>query len=234
MARLTNAMITFNDAIYMRDNLGFRQKTAIPSSDRCMTKSEIETYLYVYINNSASYSSNQLVAYDDISIGLYIEPYSSVSYNGASFTLNVDSNSPITSVSSNSTWLSVSLGSTPGEYTVDCSASKNFDTSSRSATITVVNSNGESAQRTITQAANPGIDTDSVTVGFGTNQTSACSAFTSNWTIKYIPEGETFASASGIYDNSAGTVPASPGYYSDGSTVRYWNGSTFTSSGLCI
>lgn len=63
MARVTNAAITFNDALYMVNNEGYSVKNSFSGSNTCMTRSDIENYLYVDNSNFTSYASNRLVPY---------------------------------------------------------------------------------------------------------------------------------------------------------------------------
>ncbi|MFS4469106.1 hypothetical protein [Maribacter sp. 2210JD10-5] len=58
---------------------------------------------------------------------------------------------------------------------------------------------------------------------------SAC--FTYNILIYY--SGTTLANSSAIYTNSAKTILADEDFYYDGTTLRYWNGSSFTSTIPC-
>lgn len=58
---------------------------------------------------------------------------------------------------------------------------------------------------------------------------TACSSPTSTW---YIPQGQSFASATAIYSTSGGgTAPA--GWYASGGIWRQWTGTTFTTNGNC-
>lgn len=63
MGRNVNQMITYNDAIYMRDNEGYTQKQAIPASTKIMTRSNIEVYLEVDTSGFSSYATNRTVPY---------------------------------------------------------------------------------------------------------------------------------------------------------------------------
>ena len=80
------------------------------------------------------------------------------------------------------------------------------------------------------QAQNTGVATDPVSLGFGSTSALACAASPSTY---YIPDGQTFLSATALYSNSNGTTFATSGFYSDGTEWRQWNGSSFTFSGLC-
>lgn len=67
MGRSTNRMITFNDAQYMVTNEGFTQAQAIPASNKCMTRANIEAYLAnVNTSNFSTYGTTQLVPYNKI------------------------------------------------------------------------------------------------------------------------------------------------------------------------
>lgn len=60
----------------------------------------------------------------------------------------------------------------------------------------------------------------------------ACNDFYAGGTLRHL-NGD-FLSATVIYANSSCTGTAPIGYYSDGTFWRYWNGSSFTTSDLCI
>ena len=68
MARENNKMITFNDALFMVANEGFIQKNFFVTSNNCMTKFDIEFYLFVdtTFSDFSSYQANQLVPYQKI------------------------------------------------------------------------------------------------------------------------------------------------------------------------
>jgi len=67
-----------------------------------------------------------------------------------------------------------------------------------------------------------------VLLGFGT---SACTAAKSTYYI----DNSNFTAATALYTDSAGTTFAGGGYYSDGDTLRFWDGrsKTFTSNDFC-
>lgn len=64
-----------------------------------------------------------------------------------------------------------------------------------------------------------------------TSGTAACSASLSLGTYG---ADATFANNSSIFSNNTCTNTAPAGYYSDGTIWKYWNGSSFTSNGICI
>ena len=73
----------------------------------------------------------------------------------------------------------------------------------------------------------------SETLGDGATSNDACNDFTAGTgTVRYM-DGP-FAFATIIYrTSSCGPLVASAGYYSDGTLWRYWNGSAFTTDGVC-
>lgn len=80
-----------------------------------------------------------------------------------------------------------------------------------------------------------GVPTTSISLGVGASSTSACSNFPTPVTRYIAPQGSDFISATAIYTNSTGTILAAASWFSDGSVVREWNGSSFVgSSQLCI
>ena len=234
MARSTNALITFNDAQDMVSFDGFYQKTTIPTSNQCMTKTDIETYLYAYVD--PLYPSNRLITYNNIDKGLYLDEPSpkSVAYTAGSFTFGAYGDYSY-SVSDDGGWLSCTPVSDFLPVTITCSYDLNVSTTTRSATITVTQTTtGQTVDLVVNQAANPGIATDAKTLGTDTTETGACDEYgLGNTSTYYVPTGESFQSATGLYTNSAGTISATSGYYSDGLYSRYWNGSTFTSTAAC-
>jgi len=77
-----------------------------------------------------------------------------------------------------------------------------------------------------------GASVNAIDLQYGTNSTQACSNSANN----YYTTGDAsswYNSAHDLYSNSAGTTLASSGWYSDGTTVAYWNGSAFSSQGAC-
>lgn len=68
MARETNAHVTQDDLIYMRDNEGFTAKQSIPTGNECMTRQAIENYLEIEPDPVQGYAMNQLVCYQDIQV----------------------------------------------------------------------------------------------------------------------------------------------------------------------
>lgn len=67
MARQTGAAITFNDAIYMVANEGFEARKTIPSSNKTMTKADIDEYLKTKPTLYSAYPTNKLVPYQLVS-----------------------------------------------------------------------------------------------------------------------------------------------------------------------
>lgn len=228
MARETLAMTTFNDARYMNSNLDFKARTSIPVSNECMTKSDIENYLYAHI--TGTYSSNQLVPYNRIGRGLYVSITSkSIGYSSGSFTFVVDFDSDF-NITDNASWITCSPSSGTGQTTITATYALNPNTSSRPATITInAYTIGQTATISVTQNANPGVAVDPISLAVGSGTSNACSNYASNnRSTYYIEDGKTFLSTNKLYTNSSGTTLAPSGIYTNGSNVRQWNGSIFT------
>ena len=51
--------------------------------------------------------------------------------------------------------------------------------------------------------------------------------------VNVAADAESLAAADTLYTNCSSKPPASSGWYSDGSIVRYWNGTSFTNSAIC-
>jgi len=64
MARVANAMITYDDANYMIANEGFTLIGTYTTGLNCMNKSEILAYMNADSSYFSSYVSNQLVPYN--------------------------------------------------------------------------------------------------------------------------------------------------------------------------
>jgi len=65
MARVSGAMITYDDIHDIRDIEGYITDEPVPTGKRALSKEEIQTYLICDI--SGSYANNQLVPYNRIS-----------------------------------------------------------------------------------------------------------------------------------------------------------------------
>jgi hypothetical protein len=63
------------------------------------------------------------------------------------------------------------------------------------------------------------------------DSTTACGG-TNGYYGYYIPAGESWVSSTAIYSDNSGT-PAYADYYSNGTIVKYWDGSQITSTQLC-
>lgn len=70
-------------------------------------------------------------------------------------------------------------------------------------------------------------------LGVAGTSTDACTNHANMVYVTRWLDNPDFLSASKLWTNSAGTTNAGAGYYSDGGSWRYWNGLSFTSSGLC-
>lgn len=237
MARSTNAMITFNDLDYMVDNLGFKAKSAIPSSGQCMTKSDVEAYSYVYFTGSPAYSNNQLVPYNHIHRGLYVSAPSTIntasSAQSFTFNLEVEGN---WSISDDSGWISVLPSSgEDNESGITVSLTQNTG-SARSGTITVwgIDAN-QFYYIDINQSAPSGVSVDPILLGYDVSTSqNACADYENAPFTYYINAGSNFYTANFIYVNNPGVTKLPAGWVSNGTDARYWTGSNFTSQTPCI
>lgn len=79
--------------------------------------------------------------------------------------------------------------------------------------------------------------TDVVSLATGVNGSAACTAYADplNRSNYYIPTGQTWdgTAPTYLYTDVAGTIYASSGYYSNGTTWRIWNGTGWSGSGSC-
>lgn len=77
-----------------------------------------------------------------------------------------------------------------------------------------------------------GASVTAIDLSYGSTSSQACAA--SPYTYYSTGNAATwFNSANDLYSNSAGTTLAPVGYYSDSTSVAYWNGSSFSSQSLC-
>lgn len=74
-----------------------------------------------------------------------------------------------------------------------------------------------------------GLTTISLSYDFSTSA-SACIALPPN---NYYSNSANLSAATVLYTDAAGTTSAVAGYYSDQIIWKFWNGSSFTSSGSC-
>lgn len=63
----------------------------------------------------------------------------------------------------------------------------------------------------------------------------SCTNFSSSPISRYIPFGETWSTATSLWQDSNGTIKALSGFYSDGALWRFWDSITesFTSQNSC-
>ena len=66
----------------------------------------------------------------------------------------------------------------------------------------------------------------------GSDSATACTNIATPVT-RYIPAGEDWIAVTFLYQDVAGTIPANPGFYSDGAKWYNWDGAVFTSTGFC-
>jgi len=239
MSRVTNGIVTFADLAYMVANDGFKLKgSAVPSSNKCMTKSEIESYIYFDTDVIFSYDNNQLVPFQKITkgISLSITSPQNINFNGGTYSFDVISTTDF-SISDNVAWLSLSPSSgITGITTITATFNLNPNNSTRNANLRVTSLfTGEILDLVLIQGANAGVPTDLVQLAFGSSYGNACTEYSlGNVSSFFIPDGQTFEFATDLFINSNGATRAISGHYSDGSFSRFWIGSNFNAfTDLC-
>lgn len=153
---------------------------------------------------------------------------------GASFNLSLITYGAWT-LADDATWITLSAASGTGDgstETVGVTVASNGGSLQRTGTITFTRGS-YSVTCTVVQAGSSGVATTAVSLGNGTSNTLACDDFTTAPSTFYIPQGETFGTATALYLNSSGTTLAASGWYSDGSLAREWNGNTFITDTSC-
>lgn len=86
------------------------------------------------------------------------------------------------------------------------------------------------APTTTTTTTSPTVDI-LLGVDFSSDVTACANIVTP--VTKYIPNSQVWVTATLLWNDAAGTIASSPGYYSDGAKWYYWDGTSFTSSGFC-
>jgi hypothetical protein len=223
MARENNGIITYNDAQFMVANLGFRFKIGgCPSTDRCMTRFEIDKYLATYDLSYQGYQNNQLVPYDRINRALYVQPRSPLTIGSSNGTINIEIETfKSFTISRNVGWLTLSANFGTSDETVIATYLRNNSGSTRSAIVTI-DAVGEIYELVINQLEAPGVPVTIISVGYNVSSSaSACDNHPSS-SVYIASGGDLFYDQ--IYNSSSGTTKAPSGWYSDGSTVREWSG----------
>lgn len=80
------------------------------------------------------------------------------------------------------------------------------------------------------------IATTSITIVDEKSASNACTRWTASPELRYtiyIPDGQTFSTATALYSTSDGLTLAPADWYSNGTHSRAWNGSAFTVTNLC-
>ena len=232
MARVNGRYITYNDLQFMVSDEGIPSKQSIPSGKGFVRKDELFTLVQINEDNFAGINNNIFSRYDLIEAGIFGDinnPYS-VPYTANSFSFSLIAPNGYNG-SDNATWISFTPADSLTSEIINVNITLNSSTSSRSGQITFTDpQTSQSFVLTINQAANPGVATSSIFLRFGSTSALACNASTS---LYYIPQGQTFNTATALYSNSTGTNFAASGYYSNGTEWRLWNGTSFTLNGIC-
>ncbi len=237
MARIAGHLITWDDISDMVNIEGYTPKhQSTVSGKKCLTRSEIEAYIYCSIDGS--YASNQLVKYSAISKGIQLSP-TSASFNSNSGSESITLTSPATwTIESKSSWVSTSPTGGSGNSAVTISVTTNSGSarsgyinfklisSGQIATLDVYQSSPASSGNEITVSAYPDF--------VGDGEGIVCGSYSSGDTITaYIPSGQVFETATGIYNDAGNSSPASAGWYSNGTVKRHWTGSVFDETSNC-
>jgi len=231
-------MITYNDLRYMIENEDLHLKSEFTNSNRTVTKADILARTYADPFYMVTYANNQLVPYHRITQAIYstypTETTIPVPAAAGGFALDiVNPKGNSIGISDNQSWLLFSpSNSSSTSFNINVSYTLNSGPSARTAILTVTDQlTGMVLNFTIEQQGQPAIPTDPVAVAWGGTQSEACS-FMEPVTM-YVPEGDTFTSATTLYSNSAGNVNAPAGWYSDGTYAREWNGTSFLVTNIC-
>lgn len=161
---------------------------------------------------------------------LFVSPTGGTTgYEAGSTQLFVDSNTDW-SATSNAAWLTISpdprTGSGNANFTVNWT--QNNGTSSRNGSIAITTTSGTPSRfATFFLIQNPE-PMDPVTLAAGIDGNGACNAWDNGITLtRYIPDGESFTTATLLFSDENGSTLASAAYYSNGSISRQWNGTAF-------
>ena len=108
-----------------------------------------------------------------------------------------------------------------GGYDANTFCARTVDTFSGAITVT---NNGVCSSISTTQE---------ILLGYsGANSTTACTNIATP-VLRYIPAVQDWMVVTFLYQNVEGTIPANPGFYSDGAKWYKWDGASFTSTGFC-
>ena len=231
MARVTNGIVTFNDLIYMVANNNYVLKNTIPVSNKCCNAQDIEEHIYATVDDFG-YTSNRRIPFQLIKQEIYLSTIAWFpTYTAQYFDFNIQYSGSWV-ITDNASWLSINVTSGTGNLTGNrLVVTQNNITSTRTGTMTITDaSTGASNTITVTQDAFPPIATDPVSLGYhASNYTTSCGA---SRTTYYIPDGQTWQSASKLYGNSIGNVNPPSGWYAgerdnvfNPDMVRYWDSS---------
>lgn len=238
MARQTGAMITWADAYYMIANEGFNAGPLEPSGNGCLTRSDVELGLNADPYYFSTYSNNQLVPYQDIYPKIYASPSSFTNGTANSDSLVVTINCPQGNgwtATESLSWVSISPSAqlqTPSTCTI--SMTTNQTTSARNGTVVFTDAvTGTTLNFPVSQAAGSAVTTYAIKLGTGGSDTQACQTYDPTFSQTFYINVPDFNLADDLWTNSAGTITAASGWYADGTFVRFWNGSVFTTNGFC-
>ena len=104
----------------------------------------------------------------------------------------------------------------------------------RSGTITLYAGSGQTTVLdTLSWNQAAGVSSHSHSMTKGTSESNVCSGTGTSVTIYSDSSSDPISNNDSIYSNSSLTTSAPSGWYSDGNSVGYWTGSTWSNTGLC-
>jgi len=236
MARTTRSMLTWVDMADMVSLESFQAQAdepALPANlYQCALPQDILDYLVCYIDGT--YAANQLVPWQDVKRGIISDPiYLAWLSTGSSKSLLISCPNGWTASESVS-WLSLSATSGTGDTTITVTATTNAG-ALRTTNITLTDTTTAATYLVaVTQAAASGVPTQSIDLATQLGSSAeACAEDEANYETHYISGTFVWATCTGLWTNSLGTIAAPAGWYGEGVRSRYWNGSNFTSTILC-
>lgn len=233
MARQAGRFITFNDLSFMISNEGIAQRNSFTLSNFFVRKDALQNAIYADNQLIADRDANDYITYDRVATGIYADEPNplNVPFSAGSTDITVIAPNGW-SISDDAAWLTFSPTSGITGQEVTANYTLNVNASTRTANVTLTDSvTSQTYSFQIIQAANPGVPTDIVSLGYdAATSAAACADTPSDY---WIPDGQTFLTATALYANSLGSVNAAAGYYSQAGQWRLWNGSSFTLSGIC-
>ncbi|MEJ4088233.1 hypothetical protein NPQ18_08165 [Galbibacter orientalis] len=247
MARVTNAIVTYEDLKWMEDNNLLYADIPTVNSKLCVTKASLLLrYKALEMSLINSYGTHQLVPYQRVKQAARFEQeiVNHLSHEAGNFNLTVFNGQskawtitvkyfrfyPLANTWAedvNADWLSISPTTGSGTGTnISCNYGYNDTIYERRMEVTITtNSTGTAFTTYVYQDENPGVDTTPMEVSIGSSAENACISF-GNEPARldyYIKAGYTWTGADKLFINEEGTTLANTGWYSNGAWARFWN-----------